>query len=44
MNPGASLARVSFSYPGATEPALEDETWQVSPGSISLLVGGSGSG
>ena len=35
---------VSFSYPGAKRPALEDVSFHVSPGEVLALVGPSGSG
>ena len=35
---------VSFSYPGAKRPALEDVSFRVSPGEVLALVGPSGSG
>jgi ABC-type multidrug transport system fused ATPase/permease subunit len=35
---------VSFSYPGAEKPALEDVSFRVSPGEVLALVGPSGSG
>jgi ATP-binding cassette subfamily B protein len=38
------LDSVSFSYPGAEKPALEDVSLRVSPGEVLALVGPSGSG
>jgi len=41
---GVSLREVSFTYPGATRPALVDFTLQVAPGSIVAVTGPVGSG
>ncbi len=35
---------VTFTYPGATQPALQDVTFTVQPGSVVALVGPSGGG
>ncbi len=35
---------VSFSYPGAEEPALADITFAASPGETTAIIGGTGSG
>ncbi len=40
----AEVDSVSFSYPGAEKPALEDVSLRVSPGEALALVGPSGSG
>jgi len=40
----ASAQSVSFTYPGASAPALEDVSFAVDPGEIVLLLGPSGSG
>ncbi|GAA4834480.1 ABC transporter ATP-binding protein [Paenibacillus vulneris] len=36
--------RVSFSYPGAEQPALSNISFSVSPGEITAIIGGTGSG
>ncbi|WP_078510423.1 peptidase domain-containing ABC transporter [Streptomyces himastatinicus] len=41
---GISLREVSFTYPGAASPALEDITFDVRPGQRVAIVGASGSG
>jgi len=41
---GVSLRKVSFTYPGATRPALVDFTLEVAPGSIVAVTGPVGSG
>jgi len=41
---GVRFEHVSFSYPGASEPALHDITLQLPPGSSLALVGENGSG
>jgi ATP-binding cassette subfamily B protein len=41
---GVRFESVSFSYPGATEPALEDISLHLRPGSSLALVGENGSG
>jgi energy-coupling factor transporter ATP-binding protein EcfA2 len=38
------LDRISYWYPGATAPALEEVTLRVQPGELVVLVGASGSG
>jgi energy-coupling factor transporter ATP-binding protein EcfA2 len=38
------LEHVSYSYPGAAAPALEDVSLDVAPGELVVLAGGSGSG
>jgi energy-coupling factor transport system ATP-binding protein len=39
-----ALERVSYSYPGATAPAISDLTLEIGPGELVVLAGGSGSG
>jgi energy-coupling factor transport system ATP-binding protein len=39
-----SLDRVSYSYPGAAAPALEDVSLEIAPGELVVLAGASGSG
>ena len=39
-----SLARVSYTYPGAPAPALRDIDLEIAPGELVVLAGGSGSG
>jgi ATP-binding cassette subfamily B protein len=41
---GISFEHVGFTYPGASEPALQDITLQLPPGSSLALVGENGSG
>jgi ATP-binding cassette subfamily B multidrug efflux pump len=41
---GASLRNVSFSYPGATRPALVDLSLEIAPGSMVAVTGAVGSG
>jgi len=41
---GLEFENVSFTYPGATEPALSDVTFSVKPGQSMALVGENGSG
>jgi ABC-type multidrug transport system fused ATPase/permease subunit len=41
---GVSLRNVSFTYPGASRPALADFTLEVAPGSIVAVTGAVGSG
>ena len=41
---GVRFEQVSFSYPGATEPALEDVSLHLRPGTSLALVGENGSG
>jgi energy-coupling factor transport system ATP-binding protein len=38
------LERVTYTYPGATAPALDDVTVAIEPGELVVLAGGSGSG
>ena len=39
-----ALERVTYSYPGATAPAISDLTLEIGPGELVVLAGGSGSG
>ena len=39
-----SLERVTYSYPGAAAPAIEDVSLEIGPGELVVLAGGSGSG
>jgi energy-coupling factor transport system ATP-binding protein len=39
-----ALDSVTYTYPGASTPALEDVTLEVAPGELVVLAGGSGSG
>ncbi|HEY4829474.1 MAG TPA: ABC transporter ATP-binding protein, partial [Solirubrobacteraceae bacterium] len=39
-----SVDRVTYSYPGATAPALEDVSLEIAPGELVVLAGASGSG
>jgi energy-coupling factor transport system ATP-binding protein len=39
-----SLERVTYSYPGASTPALDDVTLELAPGELVVLAGASGSG
>lgn len=36
--------RVTFSYPGAEQPAVSDLTFTASPGEVTAIIGGTGSG
>jgi ATP-binding cassette, subfamily B, multidrug efflux pump len=36
--------QVTFSYPGAEEPALSDVTFSARPGEVTAIIGGTGSG
>ncbi|PWI56791.1 ABC transporter ATP-binding protein [Sulfoacidibacillus thermotolerans] len=36
--------KVSFRYPGAEQPAVEDISFRVKPGGITAIIGGTGSG
>jgi len=38
------FSHVSFSYPGAEQPALSDITFSVRPGEVTAIIGGTGSG
>ncbi len=38
------LDGVSYSYPGAAEPALDDVTLEIAPGELVIVAGISGSG
>jgi energy-coupling factor transport system ATP-binding protein len=44
MSPILSFDRVTYRYPGAEEPALEDVSFDVEPGELCLLAGLSGHG
>lgn len=35
---------VTFSYPGAEQPAIEDITFQANPGEVTAIIGGTGAG
>jgi len=39
-----SLEQVTYTYPGASTPALADVTLEIAPGELVVLAGGSGSG
>src|SRR5436190_3765930 len=39
-----TFQHVTFSYPGAEEPALNDMSFSVHPGQVTALIGGTGSG
>ncbi len=39
-----SLEQVTYSYPGATAPAIADISLEIGPGELVVLAGGSGSG
>src|SRR6266704_1062383 len=39
-----TFQHVTFSYPGAEEPALNDISFSVRPGQVTALIGGTGSG
>jgi energy-coupling factor transport system ATP-binding protein len=39
-----ALERVTYTYPGAADPALRDVTLQIAPGELVVVAGGSGSG
>ena len=41
---GASLSNVTFTYPGATRPALVDFSLEIAPGSLVAVTGAVGSG
>ncbi|MEM8979239.1 MAG: ABC transporter ATP-binding protein [Pseudomonadota bacterium] len=41
---GLCLENVTFTYPGAEKPALENVSMQIKPGHFTALVGGNGSG
>lgn len=36
--------QVSFSYPGAEKPAIEDITFKAGPGEVTAIIGGTGAG
>ncbi len=40
----ATLAHVTYTYPGASKPALDDVSLAIGPAEVILLLGGSGSG
>lgn len=40
----AVFDRVWFAYQGEATPVLADESWEISPGTLSVIVGSSGSG
>ena len=42
--PAIEVRGLSFTYPGAEAPVLEELDWRVSQGAFALLVGGTGSG
>lgn len=42
--PAIEVRGLSFAYPGAAAPVLEDLDWAVPQGAFALLVGGTGSG
>ena len=42
--PAIEVRGLSFAYPGAAEPVLEELDWVVPQGAFALLVGGTGSG
>ena len=39
-----SFQNVTFSYPGAEEPALQDISFSARPGQVTAIIGGTGSG
>ena len=39
-----TFEHVTFSYPGAEEPALNDITFSLRPGEVTAIIGGTGSG
>ena len=41
---GVSLTNVTFTYPGATQPALADFSLEIAPGSVVAVTGAVGSG
>jgi len=41
---GIRLDRVSYHYPGASAPALDDVSLTIEPGELVVIAGGSGSG
>ncbi len=44
MTPILSFARVTYRYPGAASPALQDVSFELAPGELCLLAGLSGHG
>lgn len=42
--PSVQIENLTFSYPGQSEPALQDLTLALTPGTVTALVGASGSG
>ncbi len=44
MTPILSFERVTYHYPGAEEPALQDVSFEIEPGELCLLAGLSGHG
>ncbi|MGL4346019.1 MAG: ABC transporter ATP-binding protein [Cellulosilyticaceae bacterium] len=39
-----SFSHVSFTYPGSSEPALHDISFDTKPGEVTAIIGGTGSG
>ncbi len=44
MSPVLSFDRITYHYPGAEEPALDDVSFEIEPGELCLLAGLSGHG